>query len=340
MTPRELRADVPALTDETAYLNYGAHGPSPEYVVDAAASFLESHEYEVATTDPYERAYETYETVRERVASLLGADSEEIALTDSATTSWQRVVRALPWQRGDRVLIGEAEYASNAITFLQLAREIGIEIAVVPSDPHGQIDVDRLDAMIEARTRLVALTHVPTNGGLVNPAAAVGRVTRARGVAYLLDACQSVGQMPLDVRAIGCDMLSGTGRKYLRGPRGTGFLWVRRALIDGLEPPFVDLHSATWTGPDTWRWRDDARRFETWEGFVAGRIGLAAAVRYALGLGLDEIEGRVTALAADLRDRLAALRGVTVHDRGERSEERRVGKECTSWCRSRWSPYH
>jgi selenocysteine lyase/cysteine desulfurase len=165
---------------------------------------------------------------------------------------------------------------------------------------------------------LVAVTHVPTNGGVVNPVEEVGRLTRAAGVPFLLDACQSVGQMPVDVDAIGCDLLAATGRKWLRAPRGTGFLYVRPALLDRMEPAFLDLLGATWVEPDRYELRPDARRFESWEANLAAQIGLGEAVAYAQGWGLDAIADRVTGLAADLRRRLATIPGVEVRDIGAR----------------------
>ena len=167
--------------------------------------------------------------------------------------------------------------------------------------------MDALAGMIDGRVKLIAITHIPTNGGLVNPAAAVGRVARAPGIPYLLDACQTAGQMPIDVDEIGCDMLSATGRKFLRAPRGTGFLYCARSMLEQLEPPFLDIHAATWVAPGTYEIHADGRRFENWETNFAAKIGLGVAVSAGLD-GLDAIEDRVTGLGESLRRRRTTCR--------------------------------
>ncbi|MFJ5234462.1 aminotransferase class V-fold PLP-dependent enzyme [Kitasatospora sp. NPDC088391] len=315
--------DVERVRRETAgvakvvHLNNAGAALPPRPVVEAVIEHLRLEEetggYEAADARAG-RVEHTYDAL----ARLIGAGRDDIALVENATQAWDLAFHSLPWQAGDRILTSRAEYASNAISFLQAARRHGVRVEVVPDDAHGQIDVDALRAAVDERVRLIALTHVPTQGGLVNPAAEVGRVAREAGVVYLLDACQSVGQLPVDVGEIGCDLLSATGRKFLRGPRGTGFLYCSPRVRAELEPPFLDLHAASWTAADDYRVRADARRFENWESNCAGRIGLGVAADYALALGLDAIEERITHLATELRTRLRSLPGVRVHDRGAR----------------------
>ncbi|MCP4429252.1 MAG: aminotransferase class V-fold PLP-dependent enzyme, partial [Chloroflexi bacterium] len=207
-------------------------------------------------------------------------------------------------------------YASNYIAFLQMTQRRGVTIDVIPDDEYGQVSVASLKEMWDERVKLIAVTHVPTNGGLVNPAAATGQFARETDTLFLLDACQSVGQLPVDVQAIGCDMLSATGRKFLRGPRGTGFLYVRREVLERLEPPFLDLLSAKWVARDQYEMRPDARRFENWERNVAGILGLGTAVSYASSLNINQTWARLQKLAAQLRNQLRSIPGVAVHDKG------------------------
>jgi selenocysteine lyase/cysteine desulfurase len=308
------RADTPGCEHVAHFNNAGAALP-PRQVLDAVIGHLRreaeigGYEAEVEQADRVEHTYDA-------IAQLLGCAREEIAIVENATRAWDMAFYAFCFGEGDRILTTQAEYASNYIALLQVARRTGASVEVVPDDESGQIDTDALALMLDERVRLVSLVHVPTQGGLVNPAAEVGRLTRAAGVPLLLDACQSVGQMPIDVGEIGCDILSATGRKFLRGPRGTGFLYVRRDLLERLEPPFLDLHAAEWLPDHGYRVRPDARRFENWETNYATKIGLGVAADYALEWGLDAIRARVYALADVLRDRLELVHGVTVHDLG------------------------
>lgn len=309
-----IRTDTPAVS-RLAYLHNAGAALMPLTVVAAMKQHIDL-ESEIGGYAAADRESDRLDAVYSSVAQLLNASPDEIALMENATVAWQMAFYALPFRAGDRILTAEAEYAANYVAFLQVAKRTGAVIDIVPSDTSGELDVEALARMIDDRVKLIAITWVPTNGGLVNPAAAIGRIARTRGIPYLLDACQAVGQMQVDVEAIGCDMLSATGRKFLRGPRGTGFLYVRRPLLQRLEPPMIDHFAAPWVSRDHYQLRDDARRFETWENNYAARLGLGAAVDYALAIGLGPIEQRGRLLAGRLRNGLGAIRGITIRDLG------------------------
>jgi cysteine desulfurase / selenocysteine lyase len=309
-----VRAETPGV-DHVVHFNNAGSALPPRQVVDAVVEHLQ-REAEIGGYEAAAERKDRWEHTYDALARLIGAQRDEIAVVENATRAWDMAFYAFLFKPGDRILTGHAEYASNWIALKQVSEKTGATIEVVPDDEHGQIDVAALERMIDGRVKLVSLVHVPTQSGLVNPAAEVGRVTRAAGVPLLLDACQSAGQLPLDVDAIGCDILSGTGRKFLRGPRGTGFLYVRRGLIDRLEPPFLDMHAADWQADGSYRIRSDARRFENWETYYAGKVGLGTAVDYALEIGVEAAWARIQALASRLRAELAQVPGVTLLDRG------------------------
>jgi selenocysteine lyase/cysteine desulfurase len=314
MTLETIRDDTPGTQDVLHFNNAGSALP-PQPVVDAQVRHLK-REAMIGGYEAADEAADALEDTYAALADMLGCDTEEVALLENATRAWDMAFYGMEFAEGDRILTSRAAYASNYIAFLQVAERTVAQVDVVPSTDTGEIDVDALRETLDDRVRLIALTHIPTNGGLVNPAADVGAIAADVGVPFLLDACQSAGQRPLPVDDLQCTMLSGTGRKYLRGPRGTGFLYVDRDWIERIEPPLLDLHAATWTGPDAYEIHPDARRFETFESHVAGQVALGVAVRYALDLGLDDICERVTALAETLRTALATVDGVTVADTG------------------------
>jgi cysteine desulfurase / selenocysteine lyase len=309
-----LRAETAGCEHSIFFNNAGA-SLQPRPVVARVIDHLRLEE-QVGGYEAADRVGPELEGLYGSVARLLHCAPQEIALLESASRAWEMAFYGLPFAPGDRIVTAANEYASNYIAFLQVAQRTGAEIHVVESDQAGEVDLEALSRMLDDRVKLIALTHVPTNGGLVQPAARVGELARRAGIPFLLDATQSAGQMPLDVNTLGCDMLSATGRKYLRGPRGTGFLYVRSGMLERLEPPSLDMHAATWVSQGKFEVRRDAKKFETWESSAAVRLGFGVAIEYALALGLENIERRVQALAALLRERLEQVKGVTVRDQG------------------------
>ena len=314
---------IAALREETpgcahvAHFNHAGSSLSPQPVLDAVIGHLTLE----ATIGGYEAAAaasDRLDAVYASIARLLNAAPDEIALVENATRGWDMAVYAIPFEPGDRVLTTQAEYASNLVALLQIARHQGVTVEVVPNDASGQISLDAFSTAMDRPVKAVFIAHMPTNGGLIQPAAEIGATIRERqpNAWYVLDACQTAGQVPLDVERLQCDVLSATSRKYLRGPRGAGFVYVRRSRIESMEPPLLDLHAADLISATDYAIRPDARRFENWESYVAGRLGLGAAVDYALDLGLDAIRDRVQRQANLLRTRLTAIDGVTIHDAG------------------------
>lgn len=312
---QRVRSDTPGVGGGAVFLDSAGSSLPPRVVTDTVIAHLR-REAEIGGYRAAAERLAELAGVKDAIAALLGTTADTIALSDSATRAWTDFFYAVPLRPGDRILISGTDYASNAIAALQRARATGARVEQIPGDGVGRLDLEALDRMMDERVRLVSLLHVPTNGGLVNPVAEAARIARGSGALVLLDACQSAGQLPLDVTELGVDALSATGRKWLRGPRGTGFLYLRPELAASMEPGRLDLHSAQWTGPDEYRMAPDASRFEFWEHDVAARLGLGAAVRYLLDLGPEQVYAAIAERAGRLRAALGELPGVTVRDLG------------------------
>jgi selenocysteine lyase/cysteine desulfurase len=310
----KIRADTPGV-EKVAHFNNAGASLMPTPVLDVQIEHLKLE----ASIGGYEAAAAAAvrcEAVYASVSKLIHADVDEVALVENATVAWDMAFYSLPFDKGDRILTSEAEYAANYIAYLHVAKRTGVVVESIPCTNSGEVDTKALEDMIDDRVKLISITHIPTNGGLVNPASEIGRIAKTNNITYLLDACQSVGQLPIDVDELGCDILSATGRKYLRGPRGTGFLYVRKDLLATLEPPMIDLFAAKWVAPDQYELRPDARRFENWENNYTARLGLGVAIDYALDLGIDLTWQRILELSSSLRQKLSVIDGIKLRDIG------------------------
>lgn len=310
----KLRSQTPGCRHVLHFNNAGA-SLLAEPVLHAVKKYLD----EEAMYGGYEIAHRRKKEIREvyrSIATLINANEEEIAILENATAAWNMAFYAIQFSEGDRILTSVSEYASNFINYLNLKKNRNIKIEIIPNDAYGQTSPAALSGMMDDKVKLISITHIPTNNGLVNPAREIGKIAKNHQCLYLLDACQSVGQYPVDVQDIGCDVMSATGRKYMRAPRGTGFLYVNKKRLKELHPPFLDLHSADWIEKDSFSIRSDARRFENWEANYAGIIGLNKAVNYILELGIDSIWERIQQLAKALRSGLSSISSVRLHDIG------------------------
>lgn len=303
-------------TSERIHLNNAGASLPPDIVVKTMVDFLQE--------EALYGGYETEAKYRARldqthalIAQLIHSHPDEIALVENASAAWDIAFNGLDFLQGDEVIVSEMEYVSNVLGLLNAKKMYGIVIKMIPNDAEGNFPIQALEAAITARTKLIAATHVPSTAGNVLPATAIGEVARKHNIVYLLDACQSVGQMPIDVQAIGCDMLAVTGRKYLRGPRGSGFLYVRRQMLDKLKVLFFDGRTVTSVDQQGFVVRADARRFEWYEKNPAVMLGLQKAVEYVLNIGVERIWQRIQFLAYLFRQRLRELNGITVHDEGD-----------------------
>lgn len=311
------RADTPGCAHRNHLNNAGA-ALMPKTVADAITDYLQEETLHGGYETADARAGQIDAAYRS-LAKLVAAKPSNIAIVENATVATSQALSAFDFEAGDTVLTTRVDYSSNQIMLLNLAQRFGVRVLRADDLPGGGVDPDSVRSLIrEHRPRLMLMSWVPTNSGLVQDAPAVGKICRSAGVPFLLDACQAVGQLPVDISELHCDFLAATSRKFLRGPRGLGFLFVAdRVLGNGLHPLFPDTHGARWISADRFRLEDSARRFENWEFPYALVAGLGAAADYALDVGLDVIRRRTSRLAEYARKRLGDLDYARVLDRGD-----------------------
>ncbi len=285
---------------------------------DAVVNTMTSHLQLESRIGGYAAAMQmqtSLDRIYSNAAALLGCDADEVALTDSHSRGWRDVLSCLQFSQGDRILVARSEWGGNYAALTHMAQRSGASLEVIPTTDTGEVCLDALARMMDHRVRLVSLTWLPANGGLIQPAAHVGALTRAAGVPFFLDASQAMGQLPIDVRTLECDVLTAPGRKWLRGPRGTGLLYIRRAFLSTLTPPVVDHFTAPFLHGG-YTLRDDARRFETSEACIAARLGLGQALEDVLALGIDRIKQDIFTKSQSIRQALSGIAGVQLHDLG------------------------
>jgi selenocysteine lyase/cysteine desulfurase len=322
-------AEIAAFRQDTAgcanviHLNNAGAGLMPNVVTEAVMEHIRLE----ANIGGYEASALRAEAIRQfyvQAGKLFNCHASNIAFTSSATDSYTRALSSIPFNAGDIILTDNDDFISNQIQFLSCQKRFGIRIVRIDNAPGGGVDLDDLERKLKTlQPRLLAITHIPTNSGLVQPVKTIGEIygryeqVHADKTWYILDACQSVGQMKLDVGELKCDFLSVTARKFLRGPRGTGFLYISdKALKGGLEPLFIDMRGAEWIEKDHYKPREDAMRYEDWEFAYALVLGTRAAIEYCLGIGEDRIWKQVKLLSGYMRQELSAMDKVRVLDRG------------------------
>lgn len=306
----KVRSETPACHNVT-HLNNAGSSLMPEPVYRVTADYLRS-EYEIGGYETAAARAIDIERMYGSISSLLNCKPQEIAFAESATRAWEYGVYSQQLKAGDRVLCASTEYGSNYIALLQLQKRLGIQVEVIPDEEDGTVSLSGLQNMLDDRVKIVSITHVPATSGRINPIVEIGKIVGESSALYVVDATQSVGHLPVDVTAVGCDILVATGRKFLRGPRGTGFLFMRESRIEETEPIFLETRSTEMLGPNEYIIRPGARRFEAFEYNFAGKVGLGMAAEYALSIGIEAIATRVKLLSQHLVDCLRAIPKVQV----------------------------
>ncbi|MFK7950343.1 MAG: aminotransferase class V-fold PLP-dependent enzyme [Saprospiraceae bacterium] len=315
MNITQIRKDTPGTQRLIHFNNAGASLPT-RHVLEAVQDFM----HREAMTGGYRFMAEEADAINEfytQAAQLINASPDEIALTQNASSSLNLALYALPWEKDDVILTSEIEYGNNYLNYLKLEKDKGVKIRIFPLNENYHYDLNTFENYIDDKVKLIAITHIPTNNGMIAPVEAIGKIAKKHNILYMIDACQSIGHLPFDVEKIGCDFSTATSRKYLRGPRGMGFLYVRKPIIERMNPVFLEMLYADWQSETDFQLNKSIKMFECWEKPYALIAGFTAAIRYANDVGMDNIWQRTEEIAIYLRQKLQTVKGITIQDIGK-----------------------
>lgn len=291
MNTDKIRQEIRGLSDGKLFFNNAGSSLMPNIVVDSMLDYLKQEEqfggYEVANKNA-----ELLENFYTETAKLINCKPSNIAFMTSATEAFSKALSSIIFKEGDTIITTVDDYISNQITFISLQKRLNVKIIRIKKLEDNELDLENLENLIkEHHPKLVTVTHIPTNSGLIQDIEAVGKICRQYDILYLADCCQSLGQMVVDVEKIGCDFLTATGRKFMRGPRGSGFLYVSDKVLEkDYAPILLDMRGAHWSEYDNYELFKTAKRFEHWEVSYAAVLGMMEAVKYANNVGLNNIE--------------------------------------------------
>ena len=314
MNIQKIRKDTPG-TNHIKHFNSAGCSLATQSQIDIITNYLQ----EEAIVGGYLMQAKHQNEINQfyqRAAQLINAKPDEIAITGNASEAFNHVLYGIPFEKGEVIITSEIEYSNNFVNYINLKNTKGIEIEMIRNLPNGDFDLEALEKAIHPKVKLIAITHVPTSSGVVAPVKAIGEIAKAHNILYLVDSCQSIGQLPFDVEEIGCDFASATGRKYLRGPRGLGFLYVRNSALSQLVPKSLDNVTAHWKLDEKVDLDIKTKMFEHWEKSYAMVLGFSEAIRYLLDLGIENTWNRIVELSTYAREQLNSIPEVTVHDPG------------------------
>lgn len=306
------------------YVNSAAASPPPRQVVDTSIDYLQK----TASLGPYlpsfrEEVYQKIEETREKAAKFIGAKTSEMAFVKNGTEGINFIANGLTWNKGDEIILADIEFHSNYTPWLKLRDKKKVHLKIIKTDFSGVIDVNLIEQEISNRTKLITVSHLSNASGALQHIEKICEIAKKRDVLTLINASQTLGLIPINVQELDCDFLTGCGRKWLRGPEGSGILYIRESLVESIEPTIIGWGGTTWDfETNEYYYLSTARRVEAGCPIVPSILGLGAAIDYAQNIGIEEIVTKVEALTRYSFQQLSVIEGIAIY--GPKNIENRL----------------